>query len=150
VRRRVFWVVALLLAAAGIGVLAFGGIGKNLVYYWSPSELVKAGDKAYGALVRLGGLVKPGSVKWTPKQTDLHFEVTDGTHNVKVHASAVPPQMFRAGIGVVIEGRLARSGVFESNRLMVKHGNDYQPPDPNKKPDIKALMKTVAEEDSKP
>ena len=42
--------------------------------------------------------------------------------------TSVPPQMFREGIGVVVEGTVAKDGVFESHRLMVSHGNEYRAP----------------------
>ena len=38
-RRRLLAIVTLLIAVAVMAYLAFGGIGENLVYYWSPSEL---------------------------------------------------------------------------------------------------------------
>lgn len=145
-RKKVFVAGALVVAAAAIGWMAFGGLGENLVYYWSPSELVQAGEKAYGATVRLGGVVKKGTIDWNPRATNLRFQVTDGDHSVKVHARAVPPAMFRENIGVVIEGTLSRANVFESERLLVKHGNEYQPPKDGDLKDMKALMKTLADE----
>ncbi|MEZ4266332.1 MAG: cytochrome c maturation protein CcmE [Myxococcota bacterium] len=136
---RLFAIVAILLAAGGLAWLAFGNLGDNLVYYWSPTELSDAGSKGVGATVRLGGQVKVGSVVWDPDRTDLNFVVTDNAHDVRVHATAVPPAMFREGIGVVVEGKLNEGGLFESDRLMVKHDNQYQAPEAGEKPDMKAL-----------
>lgn len=137
----------LALAIAGVaGILVFlavGGIGENLVYYWSPTELVSAGDRAYGATVRLGGLVAPGSVVRGADGLELDFAVTDGVQEVAVHARAVPPAMFREGIGVVVEGRLARDGVFETKRLMVKHDNQYQPPEKGDDRTMEELIQTM-------
>ena len=53
---------ALVVAAAGFGFIAFSNLGENLVYYWSPGEMINQGEKAYGATIRLGGVVKPGSI----------------------------------------------------------------------------------------
>ena len=47
--RRWILVGALALGAGAFSLLAFGGIGDNLVYYWSPSELDDADSKAVGA-----------------------------------------------------------------------------------------------------
>jgi cytochrome c-type biogenesis protein CcmE len=116
-------------ALAFLGITA-GGIGKNLVYYWSPTELRVAGNTAYGATIRLGGLVAPGSVRYVNASSLLEFDVRDATSVVHVRSTGVPPQMFREGIGVVVEGTMTRSDYFECNRLMVKHGNDYQAPRP--------------------
>jgi cytochrome c-type biogenesis protein CcmE len=141
---RLFAITAVLIAAGGLAWLAFGNLGENLVYYWSPSELLDSGAKGVGATVRLGGQVKEGSVVWDPDRTDLTFVVTDLGHDVPVHATAVPPAMFREGIGVVVEGKLNEAGLFESDRLMVKHDNQYQAPAAGEKPDMKAMEKTLA------
>jgi len=125
---------ALVVAGATLAVVAGGGIGQNLVYYWTPAEMLAQGSKAYGATIRLGGLVKPGSISWDARHTELSFRVaTDmspDAPSVLVKARETPPQMFREGIGVVVEGTFDRSQVFTSNRLMVKHSNEYRPPRP--------------------
>ncbi|WP_342374289.1 cytochrome c maturation protein CcmE [Myxococcus stipitatus] len=139
-RNRLFALGALLVAGAGLGFVAFGNIGENLVYYWSPSEMLAQGDKAYTATIRLGGVVQPGSIQWNAEHTTLHFrvanDVTEGAASVLVRSTETPPQMFRDKIGVVVEGTYDASGVFSSNRLMVNHSNEYRAPkegeDPNK------------------
>ena len=127
--RRVFLVVALLVAASALGFIAFGNIGENLVYYWDVGQLREAGDKAVGATIRLGGVVKEGTVDWRPDENHLEFVVTDGSQEVEVACSGAPPQMFREGIGVVVEGTMTPAGTFTSDRLMVKHSNEYKAPE---------------------
>lgn len=127
--RRVFLVVALLVAASALGFIAFGNIGENLVYYWDVGQLRDAGDKAVGATIRLGGVVKQGTVDWQPDESHLEFVITDGTEEVPVACSGAPPQMFREGIGVVVEGTMTPGGTFTSERLMVKHSNEYKAPE---------------------
>jgi cytochrome c-type biogenesis protein CcmE len=142
-RRRLLTVGTLAAAAAVVAFLAFGGIGENLVYYWSPSELLGAGSAARGATVRLGGLVAPGSLVREADGLTLHFAVTDGRRSVPVTARAVPPAMFREGIGVVVEGSLAADGEFQTQRLMVKHDNEYRAPGEGEEPDMEELVKTM-------
>jgi cytochrome c-type biogenesis protein CcmE len=120
--------IAITVLVAGFGYLIYGGIGENIVYFLTPQELYAKGDKAVERPVRLGGQVVPNSVTWNAEQLDLRFKVTDGTKEVVVHSHGAPPQMFRAGIGVVVEGKFQRNGVFESNSLMVKHSNEYRAP----------------------
>ena len=139
-RNRLLALAALLLGGVGLSFVAFGNLGENLVYYWSPAEMLAQGDKAYGATVRLGGLVQPGSIHWDEGHTTLTFRVTqgleEGAPSVLVRSTETPPQMFRDKIGVVVEGTYDKSGVFSSNRLMVNHSNEYRAPkegeDPNK------------------
>ncbi len=134
-QRRMFLAGALLCATLALGFVSFGNLGENLVYYWDPSQIEEAGEKAYGATIRLGGVVKSGTLKWDTQSNELNFIVSDGAAEVAVHATGAPPQMFREGIGVVVEGTMVRSatgGVFESDRLMVKHSNEYKAPEEGK------------------
>lgn len=126
--RKPLAIAAVVVLVGAFGYLAYGGVEENLVYFLTPSELVAKGEKAIDRPVRLGGQVVPGSVQWNADALDLRFRVTDGTKEVLVHSTGAPPQMFRAGIGVVVEGKHGRSGVFESHSLMVKHSNEYRAP----------------------
>ena len=119
---------ALTVAALAFIGIAASGINQNLVYYWTPSDLRTAGNKAYGATIRLGGQVAPGSVRGVGGVSGLEFDVTDKKATVHVKSNGVPPQMFREGIGVVVEGRLGGDGMFMSDRVMVNHSNEYRPP----------------------
>jgi cytochrome c-type biogenesis protein CcmE len=134
-RNRGVIAAAMLVGVLGVfGWMLYGGMEDNLVYFLTPKELHAKGTKAYNRPVRLGGQVVPGSVQWNAEQLDLRFKVTDGEREVAVHAKGAPPQMFRAGIGVVVEGKYGRNAVFESHSLMVKHSNEYKAPEAGKHP----------------
>jgi cytochrome c-type biogenesis protein CcmE len=142
-KRRALLAGAIVIAAGGLGVVAFGNIGENLVYYWSPEELHQRGDAAKGAVVRLGGVVVPGTVSWDSKALSLRFRMSGGHKGepplVDVVSTGSPPQMFREGIGVVVEGRLGDDGLFHSDRLMVNHSNEYRAPKEGEKPSLDTL-----------
>jgi cytochrome c-type biogenesis protein CcmE len=126
---------AWILAGAGVILavfawLLFGGLEKNVVFFLTPQELLAKGADGVGVPVRLGGLVKPGSVKWDAQALDLRFTVTDGAKEMQVHSTGAPPQMFRDGMGVIVEGSAGAGGVFEASSLMIKHSNEYRPPKP--------------------
>lgn len=145
-RRRNRWLALSALVVAGAAVLAvtFGGIGQNLVYYWGPTELHAAGDRALGATIRLGGLVAPGSVTQVAGASGVEFDVVDRRGGrVHVKNSGVPPQMFREGIGVVVEGTMTGAGHFDGNRLMVSHGNEYRVPGEGEAVDVREAMKST-------
>jgi cytochrome c-type biogenesis protein CcmE len=146
-RNRLLAIGALLAACGGLAAVAFGNLGENLVYYWSPSELLSNGERAYGPTIRLGGVVRPGSIQWDAAQTQLSFEVADDhkpdARYVPVLASETPPQMFREGIGVVVEGTWDKAHRFTSSRLMVNHSNEYRAPKEGEEP--KQWQDTVAE-----
>jgi len=138
-RNRLIALGALLIAGAGLAYVAFGNIGKNLVFYWTPGEMLAQGSKAYGPTIRLGGIVQPGSLQWDAAHTHLTFRVADGPQpgapSVVVQSRETPPQMFRERIGVVVEGTFDKSQTFTSSRLMVNHSNEYRPPKPGDGPD---------------
>ena len=149
-KTRWFMVGAFLVAGLAFTVIAASGINKNLVYYWTPSDLHANGDKAYGATIRLGGMVAKGSIRGTGG-SGVEFDVKDATQIVRVKTTTVPPQMFRENIGVVVEGTMVRGangGYFQSSRLMVSHNNEYKAPEaghPMDRKELERMMKSVAE-----
>jgi len=142
-RTKWFAIAALAVAAGAFLVITAGGIGQNLVYYWGPTELRAAGDKAVGATIRLGGMVARESIRYGEGVSGLEFDVVDGRHAVHVKSQGVPPQMFREGIGVVVEGTMTRAGHFECRRLMVSHDNEYRAPGDPLRADVQQLMRTT-------
>lgn len=143
----VLGVVALALAGGTLAFIAsgMGGMSEDLVYYWSPTELVQAGAKAQDATVRLGGVVEAGSMSWDPDASFLAFRLSDGGKSVPVECSGAPPQMFREGIGVVVEGEMHADGVFRTDRVMIKHSNEYRAPHDGEMPS--EMFKTLVTED---
>ena len=144
-KTRLFMIGAFAVAAIAFAVIAASGINENLVYYWTPSDLEANGQKAYGATIRLGGMVAPNSIV---KQggSAVEFIVHDGKARVPVKTTTVPPQMFRENIGVVVEGTMVPGGYFQSNRLMVSHNNEYKAPEqghPVDKKELERMMKSV-------
>ena len=141
-RTRRFMIGAFAVAAIAFALIAASGINENLVYYWTPSDLRANGDKAYGAQIRLGGMVAPGSIRQLGGSA-VEFDVKDATHVVRVKTSSVPPQMFRENIGVVVEGTMVPGDYFQSSRLMVSHSNEYKAPEKGHPVDQKSLKKMI-------
>ena len=123
-----------LLIVGAFAYLLYGGIDSNVVYFLTPHELLAKGTRGIDVPLRLGGQVKPGSVQWNASTLALHFVVTDGMSEVGVTAHGAPPQMFRDGMGVVLEGRFHADGEFACTNLMVRHSNEYRPPRPGTTP----------------
>lgn len=123
-----------ILVLGGFGYLVWGGLGSNLVYFLTPTELLARGDAAFETPVRLGGQVVPGSITWDADALDLRFRVSDGDTALDVLSKGAPPAMFKDTMGVVVEGRFERSGVFHSTNLMVQHSNEYKAPPEGHRP----------------
>jgi cytochrome c-type biogenesis protein CcmE len=132
--RAVVLALGTIVVLGALGYLLYGGLDRNLVYFLTPAELLERGDRAYDVPVRLGGQVAVGSVQWDAEALDLRFRLSDGKSEIPVHARGAPPQMFRDGMGVIVEGRYNRNGTFQSTSLMVKHSNEYRAPHDGEKP----------------
>ncbi|HEX6160502.1 MAG TPA: cytochrome c maturation protein CcmE [Thermoanaerobaculia bacterium] len=141
-KSRLFMIGAFAVAAIAFGIIAASGINQNLVYYWTPTDLRANGEKAYGATIRLGGMVKAGTIRQIGG-SGVEFDVHDGPNTVHVRSQGAPPQMFRENIGVVVEGTMVKGGHFESNRLMVSHSNEYKAPEKGHSVDRKELEKMM-------
>lgn len=121
--------LVVVLVAAGWAVAATRGLKRGVVYYYAPSEV--RGRPASGELVRVGGQVVPGSVRWDAARSVLRFELSDGKATLAVANSGAAPQLFRAGAGAVVEGRIV-GGVLRSDQVIVKHDQNYRPPGPKR------------------
>lgn len=109
-------------AVAALGILAASGLGDSLVYYQTPSEV--GADTPADATIRLGGLVRTGSVQ--PAGDGIRFVLTDGAANVEVLHRSEVRGVFQEGQGALVEGRLGPDGVFRSELVMVRHDNEYR------------------------
>jgi cytochrome c-type biogenesis protein CcmE len=132
--KRFIGVVGTVLVLSGFAYLIWGGIGSNLVFFVTPTELLARGEAAYDSPVRLAGNVVPGSVQWNARELDLRFQISDGETDIEVWSRGAPPAMFQDTMGVVVEGRYNRSGVFESSNVMVRHSNEYKAPPEGHRP----------------
>jgi len=133
-RKKGIIIGGVVIIVAAFAYLLYGGLDQNVVYFLTPKELLAKGTKAVDVPVRLGGQVKPGSVVWNDTTLSLRFTITDGTSEIAVASKGAPPQMFRDGMGVVVEGRYRADGTFNCTNLMVKHSNEYRPPKAGEKP----------------
>lgn len=125
-RRRAWFAVGLCAAALGAIVVLAVVLSENVVYFRTVSEAVKQRQEQGSDRFRLAGAVVAGSVKRAGGA--VHFEVTDGKSTVAVIHRGDPPDLFKAGVPVVCEGRWGAGRTFESDRIMIRHGNQYRPP----------------------
>jgi len=126
-RRRLAFAVALLIASAGGAALVVAALKDNVLYFYSPSDVL-AKHVQPGVDFRIGGLVEKGSVVKGPKAA-IHFVVTDGRARVPVAYDGVLPDLFREGQGVVAMGAMTDGGVFNASEILAKHDEKYMPPE---------------------
>jgi cytochrome c-type biogenesis protein CcmE len=120
-------ILSIALIISGIGYLALGNFGKNLVYFFTPSEVVALSPDYYGKKVRVGGMVVKGSIKVISNSLKMTFELTDGMATIPVAFEGIPPDLFKEGQGAVVEGYWDEGKQFHSSLIMAKHSEDYMP-----------------------
>lgn len=124
-KRRLVFVVGALAALGIATTLVLNAFEDNLVFYYTPSELV-SGKAPASRSVRIGGLVEAGSVQREPSSTRIHFRVTDTAMSLPVTYDGILPDLFREGQGVVAEGRMGDDGVFQARQVLAKHDENYK------------------------
>lgn len=112
-------------------LLSIQGIQEMTVYFYTPTEVLASATKLEKETIRIGALVKSGSVTWNEETLHLAFDITENSKDfIPVVYQGVKPDMFREGQGVVVEGKI-QQGVFYAHQLLVKHSEEYTLPPEN-------------------
>ncbi|MCG7392578.1 cytochrome c maturation protein CcmE [Microvirga sp. ACRRW] len=115
--------------AGGVLALALGlvlyAMNDTIVFFNSPAD-IQAKNVQPGTRLRLGGLVKEGTVQRGADQ-QIRFEVMDAQATMQVHYKGLLPDLFREGQGIVAEGVLESATVFRADSVLAKHDENYMP-----------------------
>jgi len=131
------------LAALGLAAwLVLGAFRNNLVFFFSPTEVV-AKQAPVDKTFRVGGLVENGSLKRDPDGLTIRFTVTDTANRVPVVYKGIIPDLFKEGRGCVAQGRVSSDGVFYADQIMAKHDENYMPPEAGRAIDKAKASKTL-------
>ncbi|MGH8025088.1 MAG: cytochrome c maturation protein CcmE [Pseudoxanthomonas sp.] len=124
-RRRLLWVLLLVVAAGIATTLVVFALQRNVAYLYTPAEVLR-GETGERARFRLGGMVEKGSFERTPGSLEVHFKVTDGDALLPVVYHRILPDLFREGQAVVATGTM-KDGVFVAEDVLAKHDENYMP-----------------------
>ncbi|MBM3563137.1 MAG: cytochrome c maturation protein CcmE [Alphaproteobacteria bacterium] len=124
-KRLTLIVAAMAVLGLAAGLMLFA-LRDNIVFFYTPSELAKK-QVASGARLRIGGLVKEGTV--VKNGQDVNFTITDKTSDLPVSYTGLLPDLFREGQGVVVDGVLQPDGAFRADSVLAKHDERYMPRD---------------------
>ena len=129
-RRRLLWVVALVVAAAIAATLVAMALQRNVAYLYTPNEVISgeagAEVKSGQARFRLGGMVAEGSVERIDGTLESHFSVTDGDALMPVTYTGILPDLFREKQAVIATGRMDGDR-FVAEEVLAKHDETYMP-----------------------
>ncbi len=125
--RRIFFIGALFGVAALGTLLVLTALKGSVAYFYTPSDLAGLAPAPAG-LLRLGGLVAPGSVKFAEgADAIVSFTISDEISSTPVTYKGVLPDLFREGQGVIVQGRLGLDGVVVASEVIAKHDENYMP-----------------------
>ena len=129
VKLRIIFFSTIFLAILLTTFLILKSLEENVVYFISPSE-IKALPEINKKKIRIGGMVKKGSIEASAKE--IQFIITDYKSEIKVSFIGSIPNLFAEEKGVVAEGYLKDRNFFNANKILAKHDENYMPPEVKK------------------
>jgi len=129
-RSRIVVLTFLLVSAIVVVFVVLKSLEENIVYFFSPTEIYNKENISFNKKIRVGGLVKEGSI--SNNQTSVNFIVTDLNNEIIVSYSGSLPNLFSEGKGVVAEGKLKDKKYFIADKILAKHDENYMPPEVSK------------------
>ena len=124
-RRRLAFILVLLLAVGGATALALTALNQNINHYYSPTEITE-GQAPAGRSFRVGGLVAVGSTQRGSSSLETGFKVTDCFREIPVQYQGILPDLFKEGQSVIATGKL-EGEVFMASEVLAKHDENYMP-----------------------
>lgn len=116
---------------AALGFLLFQGLGNATLYFRTADEAVAQRQSLGDRRFRIEGDVVDGTV--AKVGDEVRFTLTSKGVTVPVSHQGDPPELFRPGIPVVLEGHFRGAGMeFASDRILVKHSETYVADNPDR------------------
>tara|TARA_Y100000996_G_C22529465_1_gene645902 strand:- start:746 stop:1174 length:429 start_codon:yes stop_codon:yes gene_type:complete len=129
-KKRIKILVATLSLLILIAIFSLVVLRDNILYFLSPTEIKNSENLDYSKKIRVGGMVKTGSV--SINNNEINFIITDLSNEIFVTFKGTVPNLFSEGKGVVAEGKLKDKKFFIAKRILAKHDENYMPPSAEK------------------
>jgi cytochrome c-type biogenesis protein CcmE len=127
-RRRL--VVAVVVITAALGFLLYQGLGSATMYFRTADQAVADKGRLGTSRFRIEGTVDPGL---HTAGAAVDFDITANNVTVPVVHSGPQPQLFKAGVPVVLDGHWVAGGAyFASDTIEVKHDENYKTSHPDR------------------
>ena len=130
VKSRIFILILSLTLVTAIIFFVLKSLEDNVVYFLSPTEIHNKSDVSFNKKIRVGGLVKMGSIK--REENITNFIITDLQNEIVVSYNGIVPNLFSEGKGVIVEGKLKDKKYFIAHNILAKHDENYMPPEVSK------------------
>lgn len=124
-RRKTLGIIIFIAAGLSVAIgLSLYALSSNIDLFFTPTQIA-AGEVTPGQRIRVGGMVKEGSVLHNQQQLQVNFIATDYAHDVDVQYNGILPDLFREGQGIVAEGSITPEGQFVASRVLARHDENY-------------------------
>ena len=130
IKFKIFFLLIFFIFSVAIIFFTLKSLEENVVYFFSPTEIYNKSDISYHEKIRIGGLVKEGSIN--KDNEAINFIITDLKNEIFVYYKGMIPNLFSEGKGVVAEGQLRDRKYFIAKTILAKHDENYMPPELNK------------------
>ena len=130
VKSRIFILILSFVSLAVIIFFVLRSLEENVIYFFSPTEIYNKSDISFNKKIRVGGLVKEGSI--SKSGTIINFIITDLKNEIIVSYNGSVPNLFSEGKGVIAEGKLKDKKYFVADTILAKHDENYMPPEVSK------------------
>ena len=130
VKSRIVFLVFLLFSLAILIFIVLKSLEDNVIFFFSPSEIIVKENISFDKKIRVGGVVKKGSIK--KNRDSIDFIITDFSNEIIVSFAGLVPNLFSENKGVVAEGKLRDKKYFIAEKILAKHDENYMPSEVSK------------------
>ena len=119
--------------AAVVGLVLYA-LSQNIDLFYTPHEIIQGKDDSgikpqIGQRIRVGGMVKKGSVKRNGDNLKVSFIIYDNHDEITVDYEGLLPDLFREGQGIVANGALISPRRVKASEVLAKHDENYTSPE---------------------
>ena len=125
-KNRMTKVLVFFFAISAFSSLLIYAFSKNMVYFYTPSQIVKQ-EAPINSFIRIGGMVKVNSFQKSKDSLKVTFKIYDLNEEINVNYEGILPDLFAEGQGVVMTGKLINKNTFVANEVLAKHDENYMP-----------------------
>lgn len=126
-QRLLIVIFVVLFSSAAVGLVTYALRG-NINLFFPPAEVAE-GKAPIGKPIRVGGMVREGSVQRSDDSLEVRFVITDFQADVPAVYVGILPDLFGEGQGAVASGVLNEEGVLMASEVLAKHDENYMPPE---------------------
>lgn len=127
-RRKISMILFVLAVLSVVAFLVLYALRQNISLFYTPTQVI-AGEAPHNHHIRVGGMVKKGSILRKTNSLKVQFAITDFKQTIKVTYQGILPDLFREGQGIVAEGQVNDNLEFSASQILAKHDANYMPPE---------------------